>query len=154
MAADLVQAVGTLVDEIADLEIDEDLLHPASGSVGDSEEEEADQAAAPAPAPAAAANRGRGRSAKGAGAPGKGRGGKAQPAAAAAGQKYPWVDASTHTFAPRAEYAGKEAWEPTEELWDLDYRSSPAKIFASVGAPDSEYELRAANSEKYRVYAR
>ena len=41
MAADLAQAVGTLVDEIADLEIDEDLLHPASGSVGDSEEEEA-----------------------------------------------------------------------------------------------------------------
>ena len=66
MAADLAQAVGALVDEIADLEIDEDLLHPASGSVGDSEEEEAVQAAAPAPAPAAAANRGRGTSAKGA----------------------------------------------------------------------------------------
>ena len=80
MAADPAQAVDTLVDEIADLEIDEDLLHPASGSVGDSEEEEAVQAAAPAPAPAAAANRGRGRSAKGAGAPGKGRGGKAWPA--------------------------------------------------------------------------
>ena len=47
MAADLAQAVGALVDEIADLEIDEDLLHPASGSVGDSEEEEAVQAAAP-----------------------------------------------------------------------------------------------------------
>jgi len=41
MAADPAQAVDTLVDEIADLEIDEDLLHPASGSVGDSEEEEA-----------------------------------------------------------------------------------------------------------------
>ena len=66
MAADPAQAVDTLVDEIADLEIDEDLLHPASGSVGDSEEEEAVQAAAPAPAPAAAANRGRGTSAKGA----------------------------------------------------------------------------------------
>ena len=122
MAADLAQAVGTLVDEIADLEIDEDLLHQASDSDGDSEEEEAVQAAAPAPAPAAAANRGRGRSAKGAGAPGKGRGGKARPAAAAAGQKYPWVDASTHTFAPRAEYAGKEAWEPARKLWDLNYQ--------------------------------
>ena len=154
MAADLAQAVGALVDEIADLEIDEDLLHPASGSVGDSEEEEAVQAAAPAPAPAAAANRGRGRSAKGAGAPGKGRGGKAWPAAAAAGQKYPWVDASTHTFAPRAEYAGKEAWEPARKLWDLNYKSPPHEIFALVDAPDSEYELRAVNSERYRTYAR
>lgn len=130
------------------------LLHPASGSVGDSEEEEAVQAAAPAPAPAAAANRGRGRSAKGAGAPGKGRGGKARPAAAAAGQKYPWVDASTHTFAPRAEYAGKEAWEPARKLWDLNYKSPPHEIFALVDAPDSEYELRAVNSERYRTYAR
>lgn len=154
MAADLAQAVGTLVDEIADLEIDEDLLNQASDSVGDSEEEEAVQAAAPAPAPAAAANRGWGRSAKGAGAPGKGRGGKARPAAAAAGQKYPWVDASTHTFAPRAEYAGKEAWEPARKLWDLNYKSPPHEIFALVDAPDSEYELRAVNSERYRTYAR
>ena len=41
MAADLAQAVGALVDDIADLEIDEDLLHQASDSDGDSEEEEA-----------------------------------------------------------------------------------------------------------------
>lgn len=85
MAADLGQAVGALVDDLADLEIDEELLNRASDSDGDSEEAEAVQAAAPAPAPAAAANRGRGTSAKGAGAPGKGRGGKAWPAAAAAG---------------------------------------------------------------------
>ena len=30
----------------------------------------------------------------------------------------------------------------------------PHEIFASVDAPDSEYEQRAANAEKYRVYAR
>ena len=124
MAADLGQAVGALVDDLADLEIDEELLNRASDSDGDSEEAEAVQAAAPAPAPAAAANRGRGTSAKGAGAPGKGRGGKAWPAAAAAGQKYPWVDAAKHTFAPRAEYAGKEAWEPARKLWDLNYNAS------------------------------
>jgi len=85
---------------------------------------------AAAPAPAAAANRGRGTSAKGAGAPGKCRDGKARPAAAAAGQKYPWVDAGTHAFAPRAEYAGKEAWEPARELWHLDYKSPPHEIRA------------------------
>ena len=154
MAADPAEAADALADELADLELDEDLVHQATDDDGSGEEETAVQAAPPAPAPAAAANRGRGTSSKGASAPNRGRGGKGRPAAAAAGQKYPWVDADNHTFTPRAEYAGKEAWEPTEELWDLDYRSSPAKIFASVGAPDSEYELRAANSEKYRVYAR
>ena len=56
MAADLGQAVGALVDDLADLEIDEELLNRASDSDGDSEEAEAVQAAAPAPAPAAAAN--------------------------------------------------------------------------------------------------
>ena len=54
MAADLAQAVGALVDDLADLEIDEELLNRASDSDGDSEEAEAVQAAAPAPAPAAA----------------------------------------------------------------------------------------------------
>ena len=75
-----------LVDELADLEIDEDLVHVGSDDDGGSEEETAVQAAPPAPAPAAAANRGRGTSAKGAGTPGKGQGGKTRPAAAVAGQ--------------------------------------------------------------------
>ena len=46
MAADLGQAVDALVDDLADLEIDEELLNRASDSDGDSEEAEAVQAAA------------------------------------------------------------------------------------------------------------
>ena len=88
MAVDPSEAVDTPVDDLADLEIDEDLVHVGSDDDGGSEEETAVQAAPPAPAPAAAANQGRGTSAKGAGVSGKGRGGKARPAAAAAGQKY------------------------------------------------------------------
>jgi len=89
MAADLAEAADALVDELADMELDEDLVHQATDDDGSGEEETAVQAAPPAPAPAAAANRGRGTSSKGASAPNKGRGGKGRPAAAAAGQKYP-----------------------------------------------------------------
>ena len=89
MAADPAEAADALADELADLELDEDLVHQAIDDDGSGEEETAVQAAPPAPAPAAAANRGRGTSSKGASAPSRGRGGKGRPAAAAAGQKYP-----------------------------------------------------------------
>ena len=58
MAADPAEAAGALVDELADLELDEDLVHQATDDDGSGEEETAVQAAPPAPAPAAAANRG------------------------------------------------------------------------------------------------
>jgi hypothetical protein len=89
MAADPAEAADALVDEPADLVLDEDLVHQATDDDGSGEEETAVQAAPPAPAPATAANRGRGTSSKGASAPTRGRGGKGRPAAAAAGQKYP-----------------------------------------------------------------
>ena len=64
MAVDPSEAVNTPVDDLADLEIDEYLLHLSSDDDGDSEEEKAVQAAPPAPTPAAAAGRGRVRSDK------------------------------------------------------------------------------------------
>ena len=76
LAADPFEAADTLVDEIADLESDEDLLHLSSDDDGDSEEEKAVQAAPPAPTPAAAAGRGRVRSDSPVEAPMRGRGGK------------------------------------------------------------------------------
>ena len=76
MAVDPSEAVDTPVDDLADLESDEDLLHLSSDDDGDSEEEKAVQAAPPAPTPAAAAGRGRVRSDKPVEAPMRGRGGK------------------------------------------------------------------------------
>ena len=52
MAVDPSEAVDTPVDDLADLESDEDLLHLSSDDDGDSEEEKAVQAAPPAPTPA------------------------------------------------------------------------------------------------------
>lgn len=76
MAVDPSEAVNTPVDDLADLESDEDLLHLSSDDDGDSEEEKAVQAAPPAPTPAAAAGRGRVRSDSPVEAPMRGRGGK------------------------------------------------------------------------------
>ena len=45
MAADPAEAAGALVDELADLELDEDLVHQATDDDGSGEEETAVQAA-------------------------------------------------------------------------------------------------------------
>ena len=50
MAADPAEAADALVDDLADLELDEDLVHQATDDDGGSEEETAVQAAPPAPA--------------------------------------------------------------------------------------------------------
>ena len=58
MAADPAEAEDALVDELADLELDEDLVHQASDDDGSDEEETAVQAAPPAPTrPTAAGQR-------------------------------------------------------------------------------------------------
>ena len=148
-------------DDVADEEDDEALVHSSSEDAGSEHSVESEAAPAAAP-PAAPAGRGRGRGrARGGGARGRGRGRAGAAAGDAAGDaeaaaekpsKYPWVDAASHTFTPRYEWDGEELPWLDGTFDGLTSKSSPAEWFAKVDAPDKEYEMRAANSEKYRSY--
>ena len=103
-------------------------------------------------------DRGRGR--------GRGRGGKAAGSAAGSGtleeetlegftqkpSKYSWVDASEHTFTERFEWEGEELPWLGDTFDGLTVKSAPHEWFQKMDAPDDEYTLRAANSEKYRAH--
>ena len=125
----------------------------AAAAGGDAEEPEAPRAAAKG---GRGGGKGGGRAGSGARGKGGGKGGRAgAPATAAAPRaepKYKWVDLDQHTFTPRAAWSGEELPTLGEELADLKWDDAPEKWYAKFAAPQSEFELRAANSEKYRDY--
>ena len=141
------------IEDLADLEENQELVHSSSDSDAGSDSQW-QPAAPPAAAPAAAGGRGRGR--------GHGRGRAAAKPAAAAGRVSGrgrggaaatgrlWIDIEEHDFTPRQKWLGVE--EPLlGEIFDgLDEKSNPLKFFERTDAPESEYLERANNSERYR----
>jgi hypothetical protein len=148
-------------DDLADEEEDDELIHSSGGDTAS----EASAASSGSASDAAPAGRGRGKGGRGrgrgrGGAKGRGRGkanaaGRGKGDAAAAGtkpSKYVWVDVSEHVFTERYEWDGEELpWlDPTFD--GLTTKSAPHEWFQKMDAPEEEYALRAANSEKYRAH--
>jgi hypothetical protein len=154
-------------DELADEDAGHGLVHAAEDTDGPPSDDGQEAEAAPAPVAAKGGGRSRGR---GAGGRGKGRGGgrggkggrgaaasaTADGAAAAApavrASKYQWKDASSHTFTPRAEYAGETEPQLSSAFDDLTSKSRPWQFFKRLDRSDDEYKEAAVNSNKYREW--
>ena len=148
-------------DEEAVSEADEEENEELMVSDVSADEHEQDIAAVePPPAAAEPARgrgrgkgRGRGRAAAPAAAPAAGRGGRGRGrgrgrGAATGTVGYDWVDAKDHRFTDRVAFEGSKETKLSAAFDGLNHRSQPHEFFKIVDAPEEEYQLRAANSEK------
>ena len=143
--------------DVADEESCASLEESAVSEDGSEESEDGQQGPAAAPAAASAGKGGRGKGGRGNGGRGGGggggrAGGRGGAKAPTGADKWKWVDVDKHTFKERAAWEGEDRPTLGEDLAHLKWTDDPVAWFKPFDAPDSEYELRATNSEKYRSF--